>query len=118
MKRFLHLLLGLLATVIASATGAQPGPPAGAVWIDVRSPAEFAGGHLEGAHNIPHEEIVEGIAGLQLDYDTPVYLYCRSGRRADAARSALRQAGYTDVVNVRTLDAARALAAIPAGSDN
>ncbi len=70
------------------------------VWIDVRSAGEFSGGHIEGAHNIPHNEIVAGVKALKLDKDAEVLLYCRSGRRATFALEQLQQQGYTNVKNI------------------
>ena len=69
------------------------------IWIDVRTPKEFDGGHLEGAHNVPVEQIAGQISALVPNKDTPVMLYCRSGRRAEQARKLLLQQGYTHVEN-------------------
>ncbi len=70
----------------------------GAVLIDVRSPEEFAGGHLEGAINIPHTEI-DALAQAIGDPSNHAVLYCRSGRRAGEAMKALHKLGYTGVIN-------------------
>jgi phage shock protein E len=72
---------------------------AGALLIDVRSPEEFATGHLPGALNIPHGEIVDGVARLQVSKDAPIVLYCRSGNRSGIAKTALESAGYDDLMN-------------------
>lgn len=77
-------------------TDAQTAQP---IWIDVRTPKEFSGGHLEGAHNVPVEQIAGQISALVPNKDTPVMLYCRSGRRAEQARKLLLQQGYTHVEN-------------------
>lgn len=77
------------------------------VWIDVRSAGEFADGHIEGAHNIPHTEIVKGIVGLKLDKDAEILLYCRSGRRATFALEQLHEQGYTNVRNLGGFDDAQ-----------
>jgi len=71
----------------------------GALLVDVRSPGEFAGGHLEGALNIPHTEILAGIRALGTDREAPIVLYCRSGNRSGIATRALEEAGFTDVTN-------------------
>ena len=84
--------------------------PGNAVWIDVRTAEEFASGHLEGAHNIPYESIEAGVAALGLDEDTPIYLYCRSGRRSGIATETLGGKGFNSVTNVGRLEDARALA--------
>ena len=69
------------------------------VWIDVRSAEEFNTGHLQGAANIPHDKIIEGVKAIGSDKDAPINLYCRSGRRAEAALTELKNAGYTNVTN-------------------
>ena len=69
------------------------------VWIDVRSAEEFNAGHLQGAVNIPHDKIIEGVKAIGSDKDAPINLYCRSGRRAEAALTELKNAGYTNVIN-------------------
>ncbi len=68
----------------------------GAPLIDVRTPAEFAAGHVEGAVNIPVDEVgrrlteVASLAGT----DKSVVVYCKSGRRSAAAAETLRAEGY------------------------
>ena len=69
------------------------------VWIDVRSAEEFNAGHLQGAVNIPHDKIIEGVKAIGSDKDAPINLYCRSGRRAEAALTELKNSGYTNVTN-------------------
>ena len=71
----------------------------GTLVIDVRSPAEFGDGHVEGAVNIEHPRIVEGIAAHARAPDTPIVVYCRSGARSEVARQSLLAAGYTHVTN-------------------
>ena len=69
------------------------------VWIDVRSAEEFNTGHLQDAVNIPHDKIIARIQAVSPDKNAPVNLYCRSGRRAEAALNELKNAGYTNVTN-------------------
>ena len=69
------------------------------VWIDVRSAEEFNSGHLQDAVNIPHDQILARIQAVSPDKNAPVNLYCRSGRRAEAALTELKNAGYTNVTN-------------------
>ena len=69
------------------------------VWIDVRSAEEFNAGHLQDAVNIPHDQILARIQAVSPDKNAPVNLYCRSGRRAEAALNELKNAVYTDVTN-------------------
>ena len=72
---------------------------AGALLVDVRSPEEFAAGHLEGALNIPHDVIAARLAEFGQDKTKQIVLYCRSGRRSGIARDALIANGFTAVVN-------------------
>ena len=69
------------------------------VWIDVRSAEEFNAGHLQDAVNIPHDQILAGIQAVSPEKSARVNLYCRSGRRAEAALTELKNAGYTNVTN-------------------
>jgi rhodanese-related sulfurtransferase len=65
---------------------------AGAVWLDVRFPAEFQHDRLPGAINIPLNEIRNAIGPLEADREYVVY--CQSGRRSSAAAFILSQHGY------------------------
>lgn len=72
---------------------------AGACLLDVRSPAEFAAGHVAGALNIPVGEVARRAAEVG-PTDRPVVLYCASGTRSAIARRALRAAGYKQAYNL------------------
>ena len=77
----------------------QQAPPSPQFVIDVRSAAEFDTGHIEGAVNIPHNEIGTRIAEVTEDKDQAIVLYCGSGGRAGTALRALQELGYTQVEN-------------------
>jgi phage shock protein E len=66
--------------------------------VDVRETGEYAGGHFDGAINIPL-----GIIPLRLDEFKamvgPIVVYCRSGNRSGMAQMLLKQAGLTEVYN-------------------
>ncbi len=64
----------------------------GALLIDVRSPGEFAGGHLAGAVNIPVDTIGARAEELAKKRKKLV-VYCASGMRSGSAASALKRAG-------------------------
>lgn len=66
--------------------------------IDVRTPQEFAGGHIAGAVNIPVEEIAGRLG--EVAQDQPVVVYCRSGNRSAQAAQILDQAGYAPVYDL------------------
>lgn len=63
--------------------------------LDVRTPAEFAEGHIPGAMSIDwREEDFMQQAESQLDKSRPLLVYCRSGRRSESAAIALEEAGF------------------------
>ncbi|MEM9177047.1 MAG: rhodanese-like domain-containing protein [Myxococcota bacterium] len=72
-------------------------PPTGAVILDVRSPREYAEGHVPGAINLPHDQVSLRIAELGLESDPPIVVYCERGRRAGIAEAVLLEAGFSDV---------------------
>ncbi len=71
----------------------------GALLIDVRTPAEYAEGHLAGAINIPYQDIVNGIAQKNITLDADIVLYCRSGNRSGKAQKSLADFGYQNALN-------------------
>lgn len=62
--------------------------------IDVRTPGEFAAGHVPGAINLPHDAISGNEAVLRGWKEKPVVIYCRSGRRAATAAAVLEKQGF------------------------
>ena len=70
----------------------------GTVLLDVRSPAEFATGHLPGAVNIPHTQLRERIG--EIPPGAPVRVYCASGFRSYLAYRVLVQNGWDDVASL------------------
>ena len=77
---------------------------AGARVVDVRTPQEFASGHVPGAINIPYEEIGKRAAEIGPP-STPVVLYCRTGRRSGVAAEALQKAGYGRLYDFKSVSA-------------
>lgn len=67
--------------------------------IDVRTPAETAGGMLDGALNIDigATDFRDRIASL--DRDGSYLLYCRTGNRSAQAASIMSELGFTDVID-------------------
>ena len=85
----------LLTCVLGSAYAADTET----VWIDVRTPAEYASGHINGAINIEFQDIGHRIKQVTDDRSTEIRLYCRSGRRSGVARETLLKLGYDNVRN-------------------
>jgi len=84
-----------------------------AVVIDVRTPQEYAEGHVPGALNIDIASATfdEEIAALPTD-ETYV-VYCRSGNRSAQAATIMAEAGFADVYNVDAGLATLASAGVP-----
>lgn len=68
--------------------------------IDVRTVAEFSAGHIEGAINIPVDQIGQQASSIKgLKPGSTILVYCRSGRRSAAAAQILQQQGYKRVLD-------------------
>jgi phage shock protein E len=72
----------------------------GAILIDVRSPAEFADGHLEGALSLNLQRLEEEIQDRVPDQSTPLICYCNGGNRGALAADALQNLGYRNVHSI------------------
>ena len=68
--------------------------------IDVRTPDEYASGHVDGAVNIDWEGATFADEVAALDKNGTYLLYCRSGNRAGQAKTAMEQMGFTNVTNL------------------
>ena len=94
-----NILIVFVAVMALSPCAHSQEATGDAVWIDVRSAAEYQTGHLENAVNIPHTEIAQRINEVAATKDKNINLYCGSGGRAEIARKALADLGYTRVTN-------------------
>jgi len=65
--------------------------------LDVRTPKEFAEGHVPNAINISHDEMGKRFTELGADKSQEIVVYCRSGKRAAFAEAVLREAGFTNL---------------------
>ena len=87
--------------------------------VDVRTADEYGLGHIEGAVNVPLDEMRERLS--EIPSDRPVYLYCGVGLRGYLASNILRHNGFADVRNlvggIRTYNAAVAEVPLP-GEEN
>jgi len=68
----------------------------GATLLDVRSPQEFASGHIQGAVNIPVQELGRRVDELG-DQSGEIVVYCQSGGRSAAAKRLLESRGFANV---------------------
>jgi rhodanese-related sulfurtransferase len=121
-----HRMLALAASALVGLAGVSPTlradePPAAAptapritqaellarlerkdpvVVLDVRTPEEFAAGHVPGARNLSHDQLAGRLGELEALRDKDVVLYCRSGRRTALAEEVLRKAGFTRLLHL------------------
>ncbi|WP_425842753.1 rhodanese-like domain-containing protein [Agrococcus sp. TSP3-2-1] len=109
LKPFAALTALLLALGLASCAPSAPDPvalPADAVVVDVRTAGEHAEARLAGAVllDISNGDLAEALPGL--DPDVPYFVYCRSGSRSAQAVALMRDAGFSDVTDLGSLEAA------------
>ena len=103
------LALLLPVAVAASVAVALIGPAdlllkigqSGFVLLDVRTPEEFAAGHIAGAVNIPHDQLANRASELPQDRNTEIAVYCRSGRRSALALDWLGTQGYERLLHLQ-----------------
>ena len=70
----------------------------GAIIVDVRTKAEFSGGHIKGSTNIPVNALSHNLKKFK-NKNTPIITCCASGMRSASAKSFLQSNGYTQVYN-------------------
>lgn len=73
---------------------------AGTVIVDVRTPEEFAGGHIAGAVNIDVSASDFSAKIADLAKDVPYAVYCRSGNRSAAALAQMESAGFMNAYHL------------------
>jgi phage shock protein E len=69
----------------------------GAVILDVRTPGEYAGGHIKGSKNIPLQSIQQNLS--KIPKDKVIITCCASGMRSGSAKSILLSSGFKEVHN-------------------
>lgn len=84
-----------ISVLIAAEKLAEPNPP---LVIDVRTPQEWANGHIKGSLNFPLNRLQERIAEVPRDRDIAVH--CEGGYRSSIAASILHQYGITSVMEI------------------
>jgi rhodanese-related sulfurtransferase len=116
----LLLVITCTACVVAPPPAAQPAPPPITVpaigaaalaqrlaapqgpltLLDVRTPEEFAAGHVPGARNIPVQELATRLAELDAARSDDIVVYCRTGRRAATALQTLQAKGFEHLLHL------------------
>ena len=83
--------------VAAQELAKQIGSGSAPTILDVRSPAEYAAGHIPGAINIPHNELASRLGEIPGAKASEIVVHCQAGGRAAVAEKILVDQGYTDV---------------------
>lgn len=88
--------MGIFGNTMGGSNGSKVGQllNEGAVVVDVRTPAEFQGGHVAGSKNIPLNLISNRVDEIKA-FNKPVVLCCASGNRSGQATAYLKQHGIT-----------------------
>ena len=68
--------------------------------LDVRSPREYAEGHIPGAINIPYNQLGSRLAEIGSHKNKEIVLYCRSGGCVGIAANTLRGAGFSKLLHL------------------
>lgn len=112
MVRWAAVALALsAATALGACGGVEAGSPVAAqglpaIVIDVRTPEEYAAGHLDGALNIDIQAADFDMRIGELDRDASYAVYCRSGNRSGMAVERMSELGFGDAVNAGSLEMA------------
>jgi rhodanese-related sulfurtransferase len=101
------------ATTSAAADPVGTGTETATVLIDVRTPEEFAAGHLEGALNYNVEDGTLESVLKNLDPSANYSVYCRSGRRSALAAQLLNSAGFASVADLGSVEDAAQTTGLP-----
>ncbi len=117
MRKILHSIVALVLLLLGCGAPKQVAQPpddelkrllgSGAKVVDVRTPGEFARGHVKGAVNVPLNDIDLRIESIAADKDAPLLVHCQSGHRSARAKDILDRKGYTRVYNLGSLAHAR-----------
>jgi phage shock protein E len=104
MKSIKVLMITMMVGALVVSSFAFGDDNSAAILIDTRTPAEWDEGHLEGAVLIPYDTIVQGVAAIAPDKNSNINLYCRTGRRSGIALETLKNAGYSNLKNLGSLE--------------
>lgn len=69
--------------------------------LDVRTPQEFASGHIKGAKNIDYRNAAFSQESKKLDLKKPVFVYCHMGSRSSGAAKILKQNGFQEIYELK-----------------
>ena len=118
MRRIRILFAAIAAAVLVTSLAACSTTPSvevadDAVIIDVRTPEEYAEGHLEGAINVNLQSGSFDQEIAEQPLDGAYVVYCRSGNRSAQAASIMTELGFTDVTDAGGITEASSATGVP-----
>ncbi|MBD7956408.1 rhodanese-like domain-containing protein [Microbacterium sp. Sa4CUA7] len=117
MSRLFPALVGAVALSLTLVGCAAPAEPVAVgddtIIIDVRTPSEYVDGHLDGAvsYDLNGGELAASLD--ELDPDAEYLVYCASGNRSSQATRLMVDAGFDDVTDLGSIDAAAEATGLP-----
>jgi rhodanese-related sulfurtransferase len=89
--------MGLFSTLFGKSADYAQLVKDGAIILDVRTPGEYAGGHIKGSKNIPLQSLQQNLS--EIPKDKVIITCCASGMRSGSAKSILLSSGFKEVHN-------------------
>jgi rhodanese-related sulfurtransferase len=89
--------MGLFSTLFGKRADFAQLVKDGAIILDVRTPGEYAGGHIKGSKNISLQSLQKNLS--EIPKDKVIITCCASGMRSGSAKSILLSSGFKEVHN-------------------
>jgi rhodanese-related sulfurtransferase len=89
--------MGLFSTLFGKSADFAQLVKDGAIILDVRTPGEYAGGHIKDAKNFPLQSLQQNLS--KIPKDKVIITCCASGMRSGSAKSILLSSGFKEVHN-------------------
>ena len=98
------IALGACSSSDASSSRVDAAVTAESMIIDVRTPEEYVAGHLDGATLIDIKDASFDAKMAELDPNASYIIYCRSGNRSAQAVERMKEAGFTNLTDLGSLE--------------
>ncbi|MGA0185885.1 MAG: rhodanese-like domain-containing protein [Ilumatobacteraceae bacterium] len=98
------IALGACSSSDASSSRVDAAVIAESIIIDVRTPEEYVAGHLDGATLIDIKDASFDAKMAELDPNASYIIYCRSGNRSAQAVERMKEAGFTNLTDLGSLE--------------
>jgi len=89
--------MGLFSTLFGKSADFAQLVKDGAIILDVRTPGEYASGHIKGSKNFPLQSLQQNL--IKIPKDKVIITCCASGMRSGSAKSILLSSGFKEVHN-------------------